>query len=79
MGTINLNVGKVKPIGLDIIKTKPIKLNRVHECTNHYPYLTGLPKINGITLLGNKLDYELYLQHKMDEITPQDIDKIIYG
>ena len=78
MGTINLNVGKVKPIGLDIIKTKPIKLKRVHECTNNYPYLTNLPKINGYTIIGDKEDYEYDLQHKMDEITNQEIDKIIY-
>ena len=44
-----------------------------------YPPLTNKPKINGVTLVGNKLDSDLYLQHEMDEITFQDIDNIIYG
>lgn len=44
-----------------------------------YPPLINKPKINDVTLLGNKTSEELHLQHKMNEITPQEIDKIIYG
>ena len=47
--------------------------------TTNYNQLSNKPQINGVTLIGNKLDYELYLQHIMDEITEQDIDRIIYG
>lgn len=37
------------------------------------------PKINGVTLIGDKSSKEIKVQHEMDEVTPQDIDEIIYG
>lgn len=44
-----------------------------------YPPLLNKPKINNVTLLGNKTGEELHLQDEMDEITFQDIDNIIFG
>ena len=37
------------------------------------------PSINNIELLGDKTSEDLGLQGEIDDITPQDIDKIIYG
>lgn len=44
-----------------------------------YLGLTDKPSINDVTLIGNKTSAELYLQSIMDQITAQEIDKIIYG
>lgn len=56
----------------------------VNECVNlvcptEYEQLRGLPQINGVTLLGNKASEDIHVQHEMDDITPQEIDIIIYG
>lgn len=48
-------------------------------CPTDYDQLKKLPQINGVELVGNKLDYELQLQHIMDDITEQQIDNIIYA
>lgn len=44
-----------------------------------YETLSNQPKINAVTLLGDKTSDDLGLQDAMDEITPQEIDKIIFG
>lgn len=44
-----------------------------------YNILPDKPSINGEVLQGNKLSEDLHLQHEMDEITEQDIDRIIFG
>lgn len=47
--------------------------------SNSYLPLTDKPSINGVELIGNKTDAEIYVQALMDEITPQQIDTILYG
>ena len=77
---INLDIKKPNKIDVDIERNNLITLDiRSQSGTTNYNALTNKPQINGVTLVGNKLDYELYLQHEMDEITAQDIDRIIYG
>lgn len=46
---------------------------------NDYNALSNKPKINGVTVIGAKEGPDYNLQNKMYEVTPQDIDKIIYG
>ena len=46
---------------------------------NDYETLANKPKINGVTVIGIKEGPDYNLQNKMYEVTPQDIDKIIYG
>ena len=77
---INLDISKNNSINMEITGSKDINLGVENsQISVNYPSLANKPQINGVTLVGNKLDYELYLQHIMDEITPQDIDNIIYG
>lgn len=78
---INMDFGKMDNIDFDLQGSGQIDFSMDDKCcgTTNYEYLSNKPQINGVTLIGNKLDYELYLQHQMDEITPQDIDNIIYG
>lgn len=38
-----------------------------------------LPQINGVTLKGNKLSSDLHVQDKMNVISYQDIDNMIFG
>lgn len=47
--------------------------------TKDYEKLINQPSVNDVVLIGNKTSKDLKLQDEMDEITPQDIDKIIYG
>ena len=47
--------------------------------SNDYNGLANKPKINGVTVIGMKEGPDYHLQNKMEEVTPQDIDKIIYG
>lgn len=42
--------------------------------TGDYEELTNLPKINNITLIGNKTDEALGLQSKMDALTVAEIN-----
>lgn len=44
-----------------------------------YVQLSDKPQINGVTLIGNKTSKEIKVQAMMDEISAQEIDKIIYG
>lgn len=67
---INMNIDNNDDISLSMDST---------SIGGEYPPLINKPKINGVTLLGNKTGEELGLQDNMDEITAQDIDKIIYG
>lgn len=47
--------------------------------TPSYSLLTEKPKINNITLIGNKVSEELGLEPTITDITEQDIDNLIYG
>lgn len=47
--------------------------------TSNYNNLFEKPRINGVTLEGDKESPELFLQGVMDSITEQMIDKMIYG
>lgn len=50
----------------------------VTEITS-YNRLYDKPKINGVTLEGDKSSSEIHVQHEMDDITNQMIDDIIYA
>ena len=67
---IDLNVPTRSGIDLNINSTSG---------TTNYNNLTNKPSINDVTLIHNKTSAELGLQDRMDEITPQDIDNIIFG
>lgn len=47
--------------------------------SDDYNGLVNKPKINGVTLIGDKSSAEIHVQHEMAEITPQQIDRLIYG
>lgn len=47
--------------------------------TYDYNELNNKPKINGYEVIGEKLGRDYRLQDQMDEITPQEIDFIIFG
>lgn len=47
--------------------------------TRDYRQLNHKPKINEVELEGELTDEDLSLQHKMNRLTDQDIDKILYG
>ena len=47
--------------------------------TTDYNVLNNQPQINNVTLINNKTSSDLHLQHEMDEITEQEIDKIIFN
>lgn len=71
-----------KQINLTIEKTKGLTLGinpRGGGGTNDYNSLIHKPSINGVTLIGDKTSDEIHVQAKMDIITEQDIDEIIYG
>ena len=77
--TINLTIGKTEQVNLNIPKKKPVNFNFSKQVSNNYNYMTNRPSINGYVLEGDKQDYDYDLQHKMDDITNQEIDEIIYG
>ena len=43
-----------------------------------YNDLTGKPKINDVTIEGDKVSEDYRLQGKMDVLTPQEIERILY-
>ena len=46
--------------------------------TNDYDRLINRPHINSILLEGDKTGAQLKLQDKMDVLTPQEIERILY-
>lgn len=47
--------------------------------TGDYEVLANKPQINGVTLIGNKTSREIHVQDPIEDITSQDIDRIIFG
>lgn len=48
------------------------------DMDTNYNHLSNKPKINGITLMGDKEDTELNLQRKMNAASVQEIETILY-
>ena len=44
-----------------------------------YGELPDKPKLNSVEIVGDKVSADYGLQDKMEAMTPQDIDKIIFG
>ena len=44
-----------------------------------YKKLDNKPRINSVTLVGDKTAEDLRLQKYMDEVTAEDIDQMMYG
>lgn len=51
----------------------------INATTTDYNELINLPYINEVKVIGHKTGPDYGLQNLMDEITPQQIDIIIYG
>lgn len=68
------DVGKIK-IGDGIKKWSLLPYN---EANNYYD-LENLPSINETTLIGDMTSSDLGLQDKVELITEQDIDRLIFG
>lgn len=47
--------------------------------TSNYNSLTNKPKINGVTVIGDKTSSDYFLQDLMNDITEQEIDNILFG
>lgn len=45
--------------------------------TNNYEYLTNQPKINDVTLIGNKTSSDLKLQDEMEALSNMDIENLL--
>lgn len=76
----DINVRQGEQINLDILSNKD-KINFTIEekqGVSDYNRLTGKPKINGITVQGEKLGVDYRLQDKMDVLSIQEIEKILY-
>ena len=77
---MDLEIEKNNSIDMTIDRNNNINLDFGGQyCNTNYNILTNKPKINDVTLINNKTSKELGLQDKMDEITMQDIDNIIFG
>ena len=78
---IEMHIGKTTEVNMNIQKTSNLDFELGSKCCSvpSYNAIPDKPQINGKVLQGNKIDSELDLQHIMDEITPQDIDRIVYG
>ena len=67
--------------GIDInIPAKPtisMQIGEAHVSAN-YTALTHKPKINSVELVGDKSASDLNLQSKMDALTTQEIEQILY-
>lgn len=80
MKEIKITINKSDELKLGIDRSKNLKLKLGESGSGgSYPPLANKPQINGVTLLGNKTSSEIKVQDAMDEITPQDIDVLIYG
>lgn len=78
---ISLDIAKNKNISLGLPQSTGIDLSVGSGSggTSNYEMLNNKPRINGVELVGNKSSEDILVQALMSEVTPQDIDKIIYG
>lgn len=78
---VGIKLQKKETINLKVQPYSSLKINIGNNSggTSNYNFLTNKPQINGVSLIGNKLSSDIHVQDEMNEITPQDIDKIIYG
>lgn len=65
--------------GEQLVKPTLENINVVPFEDRDYNKSFNKPQINGVELIGNKVSEEIHVQHEMDEVTPQDIDNIIYA
>ena len=49
----------------------------VTEATS-YNRFTDKPQINGVELVGNKVSSDIHVQHEMDVLSVQEIERILY-
>lgn len=76
---INVIIGKQSELNIVLEKQKKLDVEIAKTSIGgSYPPLSNKPSINDVILLGNKNSEDLHLQDEMDEITLQDIDKIIF-
>lgn len=72
-----------KQISMTIDRNKAIQLGIQKGSggggTNNYDMLLNRPSINGVVLTGNKTSSEIKVQDPIGDITPQDIDNLIFG
>lgn len=69
---IDMTVTDGEDVAMDASDAVPVS-------TSDYEKLKNRPKINSVTLEGNKSASDLSLQEAMDAILETDIDKMIYG
>ena len=69
---IDMTVTDGEDVAMDASDAVPVS-------TSDYEKLKNRPKINSVTLDGNKSASDLSLQEAMDAILETDIDKMIYG
>lgn len=87
----DIEIRQGQQIDLDIGRTSdPIQLNlgagsrtidldiKSNSGITDYNLLTGKPKINGVTIQGEKHGPDYRLQNKMDTLTIQEVEKIFY-
>lgn len=48
------------------------------DLTTDYEQLTNKPKINGVELSGDRSSTDIHVQHEMDALSVQEIEKILY-
>lgn len=75
VGTVNGSLSSEQNL------TGKLAFKVIDETVHDYNVLDEdtLPKINSVMLKGNKTSSELKVQDKMNEITDQDIDELIFG
>ena len=79
---INIDILNDESIILDIKDNSLLDIdigNFVDSGEKDYNRLINKPKINNVLLIENRTSEELKLQEKMNEITNQEIDDIIFG
>ena len=76
---MDLEIEKNNSIDMTIDRNDNINLDFGGQyCNINYNVLTNKPKINDVTLINNKTSEELGLQDKMEALSVQEIEKILY-
>ena len=57
--------------------TEIVTLEENRGGTNNYEYLINQPKINDVTLIGNKTSSDLKLQDEMEALSNMDIENLL--
>ena len=78
---MKIKIGNTESVPVKVGNTDnvPVRFGGQIQGTKNYELLFNKPSINGTELIGDRTSDEIHVQHKMNRITEQMIDNLLFG